>query len=175
MTVKYRTKILYIIVTTLLVVLLMGCSLFTNTKNNTNNSEITDNSNLTTPSPTTQNSVTNYVNSVEEKILFNLEKLKDQSYTDIYGDGYTWYIAAEELGQIGKLAIPGLIQKLDTKDDYERSLVLYALLLATQHDSVKSFTNGEYIDVNLDFNAENHPYMVKKAKTWWEKYKGNFK
>ncbi|NLO98694.1 MAG: hypothetical protein GX386_00160, partial [Clostridiaceae bacterium] len=59
-------------------------------------------------------------------------------------------------------------------DDYERALALYALLLATQHDNVKSFTDGEYIIVNLDFNKENHPEMVDIAIAWWNKYKDNF-
>ncbi len=103
-----------------------------------------------------------------------LEKLKDQSFTGTYGDGYTWYTAAEELGMLGKPAIPGLIEKLESKDDYERSLALYALLLASQHDNVKTFTNGEHIDVNLDFNPDSHPEMIEKAKAWWDKYKDNF-
>ncbi|MCX7773528.1 MAG: hypothetical protein N2376_10505 [Clostridia bacterium] len=112
--------------------------------------------------------------TVEEKVAYYMEKLKDKSFTGTYGDGQTWYTAAEELGMIGKPAIPKLIERLDTQDDYERALVLYALLLATQHDNVKTFTQGEYINVNLDFNAENHAEMVKAAKEWWEKYKSNF-
>jgi bla regulator protein BlaR1 len=112
--------------------------------------------------------------TIEEKVQFYLDKLKDKSYTGTYGEGYTWYTAAEELGMIGKPAIPGLIEKLDSKDDYERALALYALLLASQHDNVKSFTNGEYINVNLDFNAETHPEMIEIARAWWEKYKENF-
>ena len=44
---------------------------------------------------------------------------------------------------VGKPAIPGLIEKLETDDDYERALALYALLLASQHENVKEFTNGE--------------------------------
>src|SRR5687768_2302477 len=51
---------------------------------------------------------------VQQKIRFNLDKLKDRSYTKTYGDGNTWYTAAEELGGIGKPAIPHLIKKLDT-------------------------------------------------------------
>jgi bla regulator protein BlaR1 len=110
----------------------------------------------------------------QKNVEMYLDKLKDKTFTDTYGDGYTWYTAAEELGMIGKTAIPGLIAKLDTEDDYERALVLYALLLATQHESVKFFTLGEYIDVNLDFNPDSHPAMVEKAKAWWEKYKDHF-
>lgn len=112
--------------------------------------------------------------TIEEKVEFYLDKLKDKEFTGIYNEEYTWYTAAEELGMIGKPAIPGLIEKLDTQDDYERALALYALLLATQQDNVKSFTNGEYINVNLDFNKDNHPEMVDKALSWWNKYKNNF-
>lgn len=110
----------------------------------------------------------------EEKVEFYLGKLKDKSFTGTYGEGYTWFTAAEELGMIGKPAIPGLIEKLETEDDYERALALYALLLTTQHDNVNTFTNGEHIDVNLDFDSNNHPEMVDKAKAWWDKYKQNF-
>lgn len=112
--------------------------------------------------------------TIEEKVEFYLEKLKDKEFTGIYNEEYTWYTAAEELGMIGKPAIPGLIEKLETEDDYERALALYALLLATQQDNVKSFTNGEYINVNLDFNKDNHPEMVDMAMSWWNKYKNNF-
>ncbi len=112
--------------------------------------------------------------TVEEKVEFYLDKLKDKEFTGTYGDGYTWYTAAEELGMIGKPAIPGLIKKLDTQDDYERALALYALLLASQQENVKSFSKGEYIDVNLDFNKDNHTEMVDKAMAWWDKYKDNF-
>ena len=112
--------------------------------------------------------------AIEEKIEFYLDKLKDRKYTSTYNEGYIWYTAAEELGKIGKPAIPGLIEKLQTQDDYERALALYGLLLATQDDNVKSFTSGEYINVNLDFNKETHPEMVKTAMAWWDKYKDNF-
>ncbi len=113
----------------------------------------------------------------ENSVEYYLEKLKDKSFTGTYGDGEepkVWYTAAEELGMVGKPAIPGLIEKLETDDDYERALALYALLLASQHENVKEFTNGEYIDVTLDFNPETHRSMVDKALAWWDKYKDNF-
>lgn len=112
--------------------------------------------------------------STEQRVSYYLSKLGDKSYTGKYGDGYTWYTAAEKLGAMGKPAIPGLIARLDTKDDYERALAFYALLLATQQDNVRSFTNGEYINANLDFNVANHPQMKKKALEWWNKYRLQF-
>lgn len=111
---------------------------------------------------------------VDRAVRYYIDKLNDKTYTGTYGEGFTWYTAAEELGKIGKPAIPYLIDKLSTTDDYERSLTLYALLLATQQENVKAFAGNEYINVNLDFDASHHPDMVKTAMDWWEKYKSNF-
>jgi hypothetical protein len=108
------------------------------------------------------------------EILYNIEKLKDRSFTSIYGDGYTWYTAAENLGKIGKPAIPYLINKLETKDSYEKSLVLHALLLSSQHENVKVFTGGDYIRTTLGFSVEDHDEMTEIAYKWWEKYKDNW-
>ncbi len=107
-------------------------------------------------------------------IFFYLDKLKDRKFTSTYGDGYIWYTAAEELGKMGKPVIPYLIRNLETNDDYERALTLYALLLATQQDNVKQFTKGDYLKTELDFNPKTHPQKLKMAKDWWEKYKLNW-
>ncbi|MFD1953863.1 hypothetical protein ACFSL6_06610 [Paenibacillus thailandensis] len=111
--------------------------------------------------------------SSPDHIAFLIGKLKDKSYTETYGEGYTWYTAAEELGTIGKPAIPALIANLDTDDDYERTLTLYALLLATQEPNVKAFAS-DYIHANLYFDPSTHPGMVAEALAWWEKYKANW-
>lgn len=111
--------------------------------------------------------------SVQEKIDYYMEKLKDRSFTTTYGEGFTWYTAAEELGMIGKPAIPALIANLDTDDDYERALTLYALLLSTQEPNVKAFAS-DYIHANLYFDPSTHPQMVKEAYAWWNKYKSNW-
>lgn len=105
---------------------------------------------------------------------YYIDKLSDPTYTSIYNEDNIYYTAAENLGHIGKAAIPKLIQKLDTSDDYERALALYALLLASQSDNVKEFAGNDYINVNLDFDARNHPAKVSIALEWWEKYKSNF-
>jgi len=109
-------------------------------------------------------------------VMFYIHKLKDKDYTFEYGDENikTWYIAAEEIALIGKPAIPYLIKNLQTKNDYERAVTLYALLISTQNENVKIFTNGEYIEVSLDFNPENHEKLKKIAIDWWEKYKHNW-
>ena len=105
---------------------------------------------------------------------YYIEKLKDPTYTSITNEDSIYYTAAENLGLIGKPAIPKLIQKLDTANDYERALTLYALLLASQADNVKSFAKNDYINVNLDFDARNHPQKVEVARKWWDKYKSYF-
>lgn len=122
-------------------------------------------------------SLENNTQQLQKELMFiYLDKLKDPNYTSTYGDGYTWYIAAEELGNIGKHVIPYLIEKLNTKDDYERTQTLYALRLAAQHENVKFFTGGEYVkDNSLAFPPpERHPDLVKAWKSWYEKYKDNW-
>ena len=112
----------------------------------------------------------------ENDMFFLLSKLKDPNYTDTYNEGYTWYIAAEELGMIGKPAIPFLIEKLHTRDDYERTQTLYALLLASQKENVRAFTGGEYVKGNGMAlpRPEDHPDIIHDWKVWFEKYKDNF-
>lgn len=105
---------------------------------------------------------------------YYIDELKDPNNTSLYNEDYTYYISAENLGLIGKSAIPKLIEKLSTSDDYERALVLYALLLASQADNVKVFAGNDYIQTSLDFDSRNHPDQVKIAMAWWKKYSGYF-
>ncbi len=107
-------------------------------------------------------------------IDYYMNKLSDPTFTSIYNNEYVYYTAAEQLGQIGKKAIPPLINRLDTADDYERALVLYALLLASQDEEVKAFVGNNYIHTHLDFDARNHPEQVKIALEWWNKYQSYF-
>lgn len=106
---------------------------------------------------------------IEKKIDYYIGKLKDRSFTTTYGHGYTWYTAAEELGQIGKPAIPPLMERLETKDDYERSVTLYALLLASQAAELKQATGSEYIDVDA-WDTKQHAASVQTARDWWQKW-----
>lgn len=117
----------------------------------------------------------NKTNTVQNLLIdYYLDKLSDPTYTSIYNNEYVYYTAAEQLGQIGKPAIPSLIDRLDTADDYERALVLYALLLASQDEAVKVFAGEDYIHTYLDFDARNHPEQVEIALNWWEKYSSYF-
>lgn len=154
----------------LLVFLLIGCT------NSESIDQITNNKQEIEDLAHNEEKNNDYIESIGD-VLFYIHKLKDEDYTSTYGDGQNikiWYTAAEELGQIGKPAIPFLIKNLHTKNDYERALTLYALLLATQHENVKEFSHGSYINVNLEFDTENHEEYVKKANSWWEKYKHNW-
>ena len=110
----------------------------------------------------------------QDPLMLYLDKLKDPNFTSTYGDGYIWYIAAEELGKMGKPAIPFLIKKLDTKDNFERNQALYALMLAAQHENVKSFTDGEYVK-NYEFPPpEKDASVIKAWQSWYKKYKSNW-
>lgn len=150
---------------------------FTGCANTGINTKEKNNDNLKENEEQNRNNDSKENSKFTEDVLYYIDKLKDKDFVSVSGDGENqkiWYTAAEELGKIGKHAIPFLIKNLDTKDDYERALTLYALLLASQNDNVIEFTNGEYIDVNLDFDTKAQVEYVKVAKSWWEKYKGNW-
>lgn len=108
---------------------------------------------------------------LQQKIRFNLDKLKDRNYTKTYGEGYIWYTAAEELGEIGKPVVPHLVRKLDTKDPYELKLALYALQLASQDSRVTSLTNGEYVNLVSALDEKDNAKNKEIALHWWNKYK----
>ncbi|MBE6023915.1 MAG: hypothetical protein E7231_11920 [Cellulosilyticum sp.] len=116
-----------------------------------------------------------YLDKMEAVLIdYYIDKLSDSTYIHTYNGSYIYYTAAENLGQIGKAAIPKLIKQLDTSDDYTRTLVLYALLLASQDDTVKAFAGNDYIKVNLDFDVKSHPQAIETARIWWDKYQSYF-
>lgn len=57
----------------------------------------------------------NLARSGQDPLSFYLAKLKDRNFTSTYGEGHTFHIAAEELGAMGKPAIPHLIQNWTPK------------------------------------------------------------
>ena len=107
-------------------------------------------------------------------VTYYMDQLANPNYVTTYNTDYVWYTAAEALGELGKPAIPSLINRLDTTNSYERSLVFYALLLASQAENVKAFAGDDYIHTYLDFDSSNHPAQKKIALEWWEKYKSHF-
>lgn len=107
-------------------------------------------------------------------VSYYMDQLPDPTYVTTYNTDYVWYTAAEALGALGKPAIPSLINHLDTENSYERSLIFYALLLASQAENVKTFAGNDYIHTYLDFDPTTHENQKKIALEWWEKYKPYF-
>lgn len=111
--------------------------------------------------------------NVEDEVRYYISRLPDRSFVDTYGGEEhprPWYIAAERLGQIGEPAIPPLVSRLDTQDEYELMLVLYALMLASQDPALMDATGGDYVELGtvLDprYNAENRA----RALAWWQRH-----
>lgn len=110
--------------------------------------------------------------SEAEEIEVYINKLPDRTYTETYGHGYTWYTAAEELGMIGKPAIPHLVKQLSSDDEYVVMLSLYALQLASQDSAVTEKTGGEYIELEgTVLSKESNSRNVQVATSWWNKHR----
>lgn len=110
----------------------------------------------------------------KSKLGFYLEKLRDKDFTNTYGECYTWYIAAEKIGEIGRPAIPFLIDKLDTKDSYERTQILYALFLAANNENVKNIIKSDIPELAKQYTLpplQWHKELVAEWKSWWKEYK----
>jgi len=73
--------------------------------------------------------------SLQQRIAFYVARLGDTTYVEYNWDGdpHSWAVAPEELGFIGALALPPLIQALEHCEDVsERTRIFYALTLAAQ-------------------------------------------
>lgn len=109
-----------------------------------------------------------------DDLHYNLSKLDDPEFTQVYGDGENpkiWYTAAENLGHIGKPAIPYLIEKLDSTNDHEVMLALYALQLASQDPQVQQHTDGNYVSLPSALNPRANRHNKAIALSWWHDYK----
>ncbi|WP_404377341.1 hypothetical protein [Vreelandella aquamarina] len=111
--------------------------------------------------------------SPEEEAAYYVSRLADRRFVGEYGgpdNPRPWYIAAERLGELGLPAVPLLFARLNTDDQYELMLVLYALHLATQDPLVTFQTGGEAVQLPTvlepSANAENR----RIAQQWWERY-----
>jgi len=110
--------------------------------------------------------------SEAEEIEFYIDKLPDRDFTETYGHGYTWYTAAEELGMIGKPAIPHLVRQLSSDDEFVVMLSLYALQLASQDSAVTEKTGGEYIELEgTVLSKESNSRNVQVAESWWNRHR----
>lgn len=104
---------------------------------------------------------------------FYLSRLPDRDFIEYYGGDEhprIWYRAAEELGRMGKAAIPPLIQRLDSPDPYEVMLTLYALMLASQDFEVVAETGGEYIQLGTVLTESTNDSNRRIALRWWNTY-----
>lgn len=111
--------------------------------------------------------------SMQSSLHFYLNKLPDQDFIEYYGGEEhprVWYRAAEELGRIGWVAIPLLIERLDSPDPYEVMLALYALMLASQDFEVVAETDGEYIRLGTVLTQRTNDSNRKIALEWWHTY-----
>lgn len=81
-----------------------------------------------------------------DTVSFMIRQLGDSTFYSYYGhydDPPTWWIAPEELGMKGLPAIRPLIAHLDSVKGFELKQTLYALLLASQHNTTKAITMGD--------------------------------
>ncbi|MGO3055602.1 hypothetical protein ACT3R7_11500 [Halomonas sp. AOP43-A1-21] len=113
--------------------------------------------------------------SPEEEASYYVSRLSDRRFVSTYGDRdnpRVWYIAAERLGEIGLPAVPLLFSRLDTHDEYEQMLVLYALQLATQDPLLMVNTGGSYVQLPTVLNPAGNAENVEIARQWWQQNSG---
>ncbi|TVP42710.1 MAG: hypothetical protein EA345_18255 [Halomonas sp.] len=111
--------------------------------------------------------------SPEEEASYYVSRLADRRFITNYGGSDNprpWYIAAEKLGSIGLPAVPLLFARLNTSDDYEQMLVLYALQLATQDPMLMARTRGEYVQLGVVLDPAHNAENVVTAQQWWQKH-----
>lgn len=114
---------------------------------------------------------------VEDEIQYYISRLPDRSFVDTYGGEEhprPWYIAAERLGQIGESAIPLLAARLDTPDEYELMLVLYALMLASQDPALMAATGGDFVELGTVLDPRHNADNRAIALAWLQRYGGRW-
>ncbi|MBD3897585.1 HEAT repeat domain-containing protein [Halomonas sp. ML-15] len=107
-------------------------------------------------------------------VAYYIGKLPDRDYVETYGDADNprpWYTAAEALGEIGKPAIPALVARLDSEDDYELMLALYAMMLASQDPTLQAETGGDFLRLGTVLSEETNPANRRLALQWWQRYR----
>ena len=109
-----------------------------------------------------------------DELEFYLSKLKDTSYYETYNHNYKWYTACEELGKIGKEAIPPLIEQLQTARTYEKSTIFYSLLLASQNKNCKELIGNDFVKVGMSADPAKQEIYLAVVDQWWNKHKDKF-
>ncbi|MGJ7458623.1 hypothetical protein ACR80S_06980 [Halomonas sp. MA07-2] len=110
---------------------------------------------------------------LEDEVHYYISRLTDRRFVDTYGGAEhprPWYIAAERLGQIGETAIPLLVARLDTTDEYELMLVLYALMLASQAPALMATIGGDYIELGTVLDLRHNTENRDRALAWWQRH-----
>jgi hypothetical protein len=149
----------------LVAALLVGCS-----------SEAPKSPPKTAPSPSAEEPVEvelSKFNDVEDEVHYYISRLPDRGFVETYGaeeHPRPWYIAAERLGQIGEPAIALLASRLNTLDEYELMLVLYALMLASQDPAVLAVTGGDYVELGTVLDSDHNAENRAKALAWWQRH-----
>lgn len=110
-----------------------------------------------------------------DAVDYYIGKLPDRDYVETYGDADNprpWYTAAEALGEIGKPAIPALVARLvDSEDDYELMLALYAMMLASQAPALQAETGGDFLRLGTVLSEDTNPANRRQALAWWQRYR----
>lgn len=110
----------------------------------------------------------------EDAVGYYIGRLADRSFIRTYGDRdnpRVWYTAAEALGEIGKPAIPALIERLATDDPYELKLALYALMLASQDPVLGTATGGDYLRLGTVLTEGSNEENLRLAQAWWQRHR----
>src|SRR5690625_1279308 len=112
------------------------------------------------------------------EVRYYISKLPDRTFVDTYGGEEhprTWYTAAEALGAMGTIAIPALIDRLDTSESNKRKPPLYALMHASHDPKLIAKTESHYLQLTpvltQDTNAEN----LRRARAWVQRYQHLFR
>ena len=71
---------------------------------------------------------------------------------------------------MGADAIPALVQRLHTEDEYELMLVVYALMLASQDARVMDTTQDDYLQLDVVLTPDTNPQNRQRALDWCQRY-----
>lgn len=110
---------------------------------------------------------------VEDEVHYYVSRLPDRRFVTSYGGEEhprPWYIAAERLGRIGEPAIPLLASRLESPDEYELMLVLYALMLASQDPSLVAATGGDTLELGTVLDPRHNAENLARARAWWQRH-----
>ncbi|HEV7406545.1 MAG TPA: hypothetical protein VGO11_26580 [Chthoniobacteraceae bacterium] len=107
--------------------------------------------------------------STGEKVEFYVQCLADRAYVVNVPGGKPYFEAAAELGMLGSPAAAALIEKLKTSaDDYERSMVLYALRWVAEAPEIERALGEVPLEARSTLPpAEEHEKLKRFWLEWW--------